>query len=426
MVQSRSTPYRTHLVIPNQPLCEGWYAGRILSCNKHSDHTEILLLTSHQVVSFEVSSDLALQAGMIISLHYTKEEVTTVVEILYRSALEYIPRDSLRWQQPKTATRIQKLQQRAVLSRELRRWFDEQGFLEVQTPQLVPATNPESHFSLFHVENQYLITSPELQMKRLLVGGCEKIYQLCSCFRKEETSPLHNSEFTMLEWYRAYERLETIVHDLEQILHALGLCMCPERFPILHYQQFQIDLSQMEILTVIEAFEKYLHFSLSTEWKYEALVKEASKQNLVHSLEGAETFADVFFRLWNLIEGQLGLEKPTIIYDWPLPIASLAQKREDKEGIAERIELYIAGMEIANGFGELNQPHEQRKRFMQEQKIRERDNLPFVQQDEKFLASLEEGMPPSAGIALGVDRLVMLFTNSTHIREVLTFDDHEI
>ena len=333
--------------------------------------------------------------------------------------------DALRWRKPgHTPSRMLLLRFRQQMLRELRGWFDEQEFLEVETPLLVPAPSPEAQFQPFAVTVEdastpagFLITSPEFQMKRMLVGGFPRIYQICRCFRGLESGQRHNPEFSMLEWYRAGGTLKDLAQDLEGFISALhhtvsGLCgIAPPRLP----------KPPWHWITVQELFG--LHYQLDLDELPDAarLRKAAGAQGHADCLEGAESYDDVFFRLWDRLEPTLGREGPLFAHAWPLPLASLARELPDHPGYADRLELYIDGLELANGFGELTDPAEQRRRFESDLKNRRTSGRDSVPLDKAFLASLAEGMPPSAGMALGIERLLMWLSGTEDIREVLAF-----
>ena len=333
--------------------------------------------------------------------------------------------DALRWRSLGHApSRMALLRFRQQMLRELRAWFDERDFLEVETPLLVSAPSPEAQFQPFAVTVEgasepagFLITSPEFQMKRMLVGGFPRIYQICRCFRGLESGQRHNPEFSMLEWYRAGGTVEDLVQDVEGFISALqhtvsGLCgITPPRLP----------KPPWHWITVQELF--WQHFQLDLDELPDAarLREAAVVQGYADCLGGAESYDDVFFRLWDRLEPELGHEGPLFVHAWPLPLASLARELPDLPGYADRLELYVDGLELANGFGELTDPAEQRRRFESDLKNRTASGRAAVPLDKAFLDSLEEAMPPAAGMALGIERLLMWLSGTQDIREVLAF-----
>ncbi|HCC53454.1 MAG TPA: EF-P lysine aminoacylase GenX [Desulfobulbaceae bacterium] len=286
---------------------------------------------------------------------------------------------------------------RAVLIQALRGFFIDRGYLEVETPIRIPAPAPEAHIEPLASEDWFLQTSPELCMKRLLAAGIPKIFQLSKCFRKGERGHRHLPEFTMLEWYAAGNDYRDLMADCEALLRHLAVAL--GRAGVLEWQGHKIDLGQKwERLTVAEAFRRYAPCTVE-----EALARDQFDQLLVE-----------------YIEPHLGIATPTFLCDYPAALGALARLSPNDPTVAERFELYVAGLELANGFSELVDSVEQRTRFLQEQKaIRLQGRVPGPL-PEVFLDALE-GMPPAAGIALGVDRLVMLFTGADSIDRVVAF-----
>ena len=313
---------------------------------------------------------------------------------------------------------------RAQIIKSIRSFFDQQGFLEVETPQLVRTPGMEPHISAFETtfENKthYLHTSPEYAMKRLLCAGYEKIYQICKTFRNEPIGKMHNPEFTMLEWYRAHANYTHIMHDTEHLIAFIATHLWGS--PTLTYKQKIIDLTPpWPRISVQDALIQHAHITADPFTQTDLFIQQAHQQGHTHisQNDSAET---AFFKIFlDAIEKQLGTHKPTFLIDYPASMAALATCKKDAPHLAERFELYIAGFELANAFTELTDPIEQRTRFEDEQKQRRTDNNPVYPIDEIFLQALQEGMPPSGGIALGVDRLVMLFAQQSHIQDVIAF-----
>ena len=286
-----------------------------------------------------------------------------------------------------------RLNERARMMLTIRAFFVENGFLEVDTPYRIPCNAPEAHIDPVTSSDQVLHTSPELCMKRLLAAGYERIFQLCHCWRADERGTRHLSEFTMLEWYRSHADYTDLMDDCEQLLRAL----CPVR--TLSYQGTSISLYEpFERLQLAEAFKRYAPMTFA-----EAIAKEC--------------FDEIYTQH---IEPNLGQQRPTFITHFPAEMAALARLCPEDPDYAERFELYIAGMELANAFSELNDPLEQRQRFVAEQALREQMGKAPSFLPEPFLQELEH-LPPSAGIALGIDRLIMILTDSATIDEVVAF-----
>ena len=291
---------------------------------------------------------------------------------------------------------------RAQLIEGIRRFFVQQGYLEVETPILLPTIAPEIHIEP-HVSGRFFLqTSPELCMKRMLAGGHTRIYQIARCFRRGERGRLHLPEFTMLEWYRVDADYFDLMEECEDLfLYLLGSLGLEQ---IISYGGHTITLEKSwERITVAEAFLRFSPISMA-----DALAAGSFDEILVQYLEP-----------------HLGMRAPTFLYDYPASLASLARTKEDDPSVAERFEVYVAGIEMANGFSELTDATEQRRRFEQEREsIRSQGRDPGML-PEKFLHDLS-GMPDAAGIALGVDRLVMLFIGSTCIDEVVSFTPEEL
>ncbi|MBC7232684.1 MAG: EF-P lysine aminoacylase GenX [Chloroflexi bacterium] len=300
------------------------------------------------------------------------------------------------------ASRKKALVVRAAILQALREFFIERGYLEVETPQRIPAPAPEAHIDAIPADGWFLHTSPELCMKRLLAAGYERIFQICHCWREGERGSRHIPEFTLLEWYCAGSDYHDLMGECEALIQSVARQL--GKGEILSYQGKEIALtSPWPRLSVEEAFSRYARFSMS-----QALEKDLFDEVMVQD-----------------IEPHLGVVMPTFLYDYPAARGALARLRPDKPSVAERFELYIAGLELANGFSELTDAAEQRARFLREEAHRRALGKRPYPLPEKFLTELEE-MPPAAGIALGVDRLVMLFVDAATIDEVVAFTPEEL
>ena len=262
----------------------------------------------------------------------------------------------------------------------------------------IPAPIPEAHIDLFHSEGWYLQSSPEICMKRLSASGYDNIFQICKCFRKEERGDRHLTELTMLEWYARDFSYMDIANQCRLMIQYIAKSLNIKDGCIL-YGNSRIDIFRpWSYLTIKEAFERYSPTGLE-------------KAMMENSFDEIMTFE---------IEPRLGNTSPTIIYDYPASMAALAKLKPDNKDIAQRFEIYIAGIELANGFTELTDPVEQRLRFKKEINLRQLRKKPSTPMPEKFLDALPH-MPDTAGIALGIDRLIMLFTNSPSIDDVVAF-----
>jgi len=311
----------------------------------------------------------------------------------------------------------------------IRRFFLEEGFAEVETPCLVSSPGMEPHLQALEVsihrpeggpKRMYLHTSPEYAMKKLLGEGWKKIFQVCRVFRDEEISRTHQIEFTMLEWYRTDADYRKIMEDCEGLLDFLSREIL--KGSELIYQGKKIDLAPpAERLSVAGAMRTYGRVDIEKNCNGASLLEEARTQGFLFDPGAYFSFDEVFFKIFlEAVEPRLGSPKPTILYDYPAGMAALARLSPRNPLWAERFELYIAGLELANAFSELVDPVEQRKRFESEQRLRAVLDKPFYPIDEELLTALSR-LPPSAGIALGVDRLTMLFCDAPSIQDVLAF-----
>ncbi|MFZ8903787.1 MAG: EF-P lysine aminoacylase EpmA [bacterium] len=330
--------------------------------------------------------------------------------------------DALRWRKlNQFPSRFHCLKARHHILRSIRDWFDQQGFLEVQTPARVKAPNPEAHFDLIQCDQGYLVTSPEFQMKRMLVGGFEKIYQISACYRGKEVGQWHNPEFTMLEWYRVGENWQRLCQDIQEITK------CLPRVWIASKQHKMLE-GEWKLTTVNDLFQEFWQFEIGpTDQAGDLLekLKENGHEDWINQQRiNAESFLVIFGRIWDELEQKLGWERPCLVTDWPPQLASLAQLNPN--GFAERVECYVQGMEIANGFGELTDPNEQQKRFEIELTHRSQVGKSDVGLDHEFLDALGEGMPPSCGMALGIERLLIWLLDVPSIENVMAFTESEI
>ena len=294
------------------------------------------------------------------------------------------------------------LEQRARIVQEIRLFFVDQGFLEVETPHRIPAPAPESHIDAVPSGNWFLHPSPEICMKRLLAAGYAKIFQMSRCWREGERGRQHVPEFTLLEWYRAGDDYRALMGDCEMLISSLA--STPGQEQRLLFRGQEIDLSPpWERISVRNAFRAYSEVTPEV-----ALDRGLFDEIMVQT-----------------IEPQLGMKKPSFLCDYPAERGALARLSRDDPTVAERFELYIGGLELANGFSELVDPEEQQRRFLLEQETRRSLGKPLYPMPETFLDELEE-MPPSAGIALGVDRLVMVLLDAPTIDDVIAFTPEEL
>ncbi|MGC8915978.1 MAG: lysine--tRNA ligase [Thermoanaerobaculum sp.] len=305
---------------------------------------------------------------------------------------------------------------RTRIVREIRNFLDERGFLEVETPMMhpIPGGATARPFVTHHNAldmTLYLRIAPELYLKRLVVGGFERVYEINRNFRNEGISTQHNPEFTMLEFYWAYACYEDLMDLTEEMLtrvaeRVLGTTILPWGEGTIRLARPWRRLSMRE---AVLAFGKLAPEDIAERSRLEASARRLGVEG-VENLSSGKLLAEIFEKV-----AEDKLSDPTFITDFPADISPLAKRKAGDPALCERFELYMGGMEVANAFSELNDPDDQRSRF--EEQVRRGGGVV----DEDYLLALEHGMPPTAGEGIGIDRLVMLFTNSRSIRDVILF-----
>ena len=322
------------------------------------------------------------------------------------------------WHPESLAARLPFLRRRARLTAATRAFFTARGYTEVETPYAVPTPGEEVHLRAFRTQREgpdgqrealWLHTSPEFAMKKLLAAGAGPIFQLARVWRNGEGSDLHAPEFTMLEWYRPGADIDSLVAEVDTYLRAV----LP---PVVTCRGITTDLSCIERLTMADAFARYVGADLlATAGDAPALAAAAGTR-----LRDSETWEDLFFRmLLEHVEPRIGRAHPTFLTHWPAAQAALARRDPADPRVAERFELFVCGIELANAFVELTDPVEQRARFMEDRARRHATGGEDWPLDEEFLAALSHGMPQAAGIALGFDRLAMIAGGADRIGQVL-------
>jgi elongation factor P--(R)-beta-lysine ligase len=381
------------------------------------------------------------------------------------------------WRPDRLAARRENLVVRRRILQAVRQFFADEGFIEVETPALQISPGLEPHLRAFatvlndpregKAVPRYLHTSPEFAMKKLLTGGMTRIWQLCHVFRDGERGATHHPEFSMIEWYRAGATYRELMDDCEKLLcvaqTAAGLPLTPTLFPqagrgrapayfpsprdngeregpnvqhwegegqpptkaVMRWCGGVADATRsFERITVAEAFQHLADIDIlatapdSRQPDLTLLAAQAEKIGIAP--HPSDDWEDLYFRIFlDRIEPKLGIGAPTILYDYPISMAALSRPKPGDPRLAERFELYVCGLELANAFSELTDAREQRARFVADQARKKSLYGETYPIDEDFLAALEQGLPECAGIALGFDRLVMLCTGAADIEDVL-------
>jgi lysyl-tRNA synthetase class 2 len=317
---------------------------------------------------------------------------------------------------------------RNAVTKSIRAWFDEQGFVEVETAILQVSPGNETHLHAPRTElsradgvhvTRYLRTSPEFAAKKLLAAGEEKIFELARVFRDRERGDLHLPEFTMLEWYRAHASYDAVMADCVVIIAHAAQATGIGQFS---FRGRTADpFAEPELLTVAAAFERYAGIDLlatiaNGEGNRAGLA--AAAKDRVRITED-DTWSDIFSKvLVEHVESNLGQGRLTVLFEYPVPEAALARAKPADPRVAERFEIYACGVELANGFGELTDAAEQRRRFMQAMDEKHRRYGERYPLDEDFLDAVAR-MPQASGVALGFDRLVMLASGALRVDQVV-------
>ena len=303
--------------------------------------------------------------------------------------------------------KLQVIRERARIYNQIRAFFNHRGCLEVDTPILMPVTSTDANIESIAVayagRSLYLQTSPEFAMKRLLAAGSESIFQICHAFRQGESGRLHNAEFSLLEWYRIGYDYHQLMAEIELLITTLSLRECS--FSRISYK----DL-----------------FSQSTGLDIDKVSVENLREYCLQTVPGTQVTELEFDQCLDLLLSMViapSMKGYQFVYDYPKSQAALARINVDDSTVAERFELFFDGIELANGFSELTDATQQRSRFEQDIEIRRQRGLPRYAIDERLLEALESGLEACAGVAVGVDRLLMVILGLDSIDQVLTFRD---
>ena len=377
---------------------EGWVAGRIAINNELESGGANLKLPAHT---------FPLLPGDLVAAEIRANKIVNFL-LLFPTV------NGERWTANGERFSVSRSEQWSLFLSAIRLHFLAKHFIEAQTPTLVPSPGTEPFLDPFstewfigsHKQTLYLPTSPEFHLKQMLVKGWTRIFEMKPCFRNGEIGEHHQPEFLMLEWYRAYNNLNTIADDVDDLLQALA-------------KQFGVNAPKVKRTTIAQLFsDAFGGFQLTPFTTKDELIALA-KQNSIATSED-DSFDDVFFRLFlEKIEHKLGAGGPLLVSLYPPSQAALS--RIGEHGWAERFEVYWNGLELANAFHELNDPVENEKRFAEDAKNKNALGKPAVPRDENLVSALKTGMPPSGGIALGVDRLFMALFGIEKIEDTRAF-----
>jgi len=390
--------------------------GRCIELSPEEGTGYAMLISERGVKKHAIHNPNAIQVGDLVEIENGTARVLTP---------NRTPDKSIQWMSEiLNPRRLRGTAVRNCAENAIRQFFNSKNFREVRTPLLVPCPGMEPHIRPFKIQRTgaelFLPTSPEFAMKRLLVGGLEKIFQLTPAFRDEPPSRTHHPEFTMLEWYRAYAGYEDIMRDTEELVAFTTQVVHGNASGELSFQGRTISVKPpWPRLKVRDLFLEHTGIDLTRAHSLPLLAGEAQRLNL--TVNSMETWDDLYFKIWlNLIEPKLPSDRAVFVIDYPVSQAALAviAKHDDGSSWARRFEAYVGGIELCNAFEELTDPVEQRRRFIKDMELREElygSSFPKNPLDEEFLAALAEGMPPSGGNALGVDRLIMLLADEPDI-----------
>jgi lysyl-tRNA synthetase class 2 len=312
---------------------------------------------------------------------------------------------------------------RHKIIKNIRQFLDQKGFIEIETPILVSeASGAQARpFTTHHNKLQrdfYLRIATEIPLKTLLTGGFEKVYEIGRIFRNEGIDARHNPEFTSIEIYQVYENAEYMMNLTEELFHYLVKAVVKKEEYEFNSHAIKLQ-SPFRRISMIEAVKEQTNIDFSQINGLEEALNLAQKHNLKLKKFQKAIGQIILAFFEEYVEKKL--IQPTFIYDYPIEVSPLAKSKIDNENIADRFELYIGGLEFANGYSELNDPIEQKKRFEEQTRQKELGNEEIASFDKEFLEALEYGMPPAGGLGIGIDRLIMLFTSQNSIKEVIAF-----
>ncbi len=417
-------------------------AGRLVQIDADSGYTLCTIQDQSGEIIVEYQQNRKLTLGDLILAAITKEDNNnnnnkensndkedkkfslTELQVIQKCQLKDLDNNKIFNRYWKDKNQRNKLIYRQQIIGSIRKFFTQNEFLEVETPLLVKSPGLEPHLNAFKTTyydlqgkptDYYLPTSPEFAMKNLLAAGFEKIFQISKCFRNNgELSLHHQPEFTMIEWYRAYEDYNQIMDDVEKLFDYLAKnlsFLSPQIKTLLRQENWHR-------MSVHQAFIEYADIDLDKCTSRDDFLKYSHQ--FQSRITDNDQWDDIFFKIFlDKIEPHLGVEKPTILYDYPYRMAALSTIHPDNPLYCQRFEVYIKSMELGNAFNELTCPITQENRFKQFSQEKQRMKKEIYPIDSEFMDSLRLGIPPSAGIAMGVDRIVALLIGSNKIEDVL-------
>lgn len=436
-------PEREMMDSPNDPAQRPLYGNKCsIACTSHTtlhrgrieaqSPSAICLHGESGIVKIAMEQPHGMSRGDIVEITARtsgRRLVGGAYRILVRPADD--PVDAPKSMYSRLGRRRDILQIRSKMLALTRTFFLERGFIELTTPTLVPSPGMEAHLAGFKtsyidldgkIRPFWLPTSPEFALKKALCAGFEKIFDIRPAFRNRgEVGPLHQPEFTMLEWYRAYEDYRRIMTDTEELAAFLARNLSEYRSNTFRGMPISWEPPYPR-LSLADAFEEYAGIDLFACLHDEGLFRRSCCEAIGRRPAEHEDWVSLFCRVMiELVEPHLGTEKPVLLYDYPAQLAALAIIKPDQPLFAERFELYIAGVEIANAFTELNDPREMARRIREARREQTKDGMPLSPVDGELLRALRQGMPPAGGIALGLDRLLMALLGVHKISSVVAF-----
>jgi elongation factor P--(R)-beta-lysine ligase len=405
--------------------------GRVLEVRAGRDGTTLVVVAGGETRTLQVTTPCDIAPGALVRVRLDERgEVQVVERVAGPDGPWNDAGDATRWVKSTAAgSRAQLLWRRQAAFRAIREDLFGQGFLEVDTPLLVPSTCPDAVMdSVETTDGRYLITSSEYQLKRMMVGGFDRVFSLTKNFRAGDRGRLHSPEFTMIEWARCWQSLQDIEGDAERFARkAFRAVHGPSATEsVVHGHRVVWDGEPWERVDLRDALQQRLGVAVDETFSLPSLVQGAQRAQVPVPESFQESPHLVMSWLLDALQPHLGHPLPTFLRGWPAFLTSSAEIDPQRPGFALRSELYVAGIEIADGFGFLRDAAAQRESFARESRRREQSGRRPVRIDERYVEAIAQGIPPGAGMALGVDRLVMALTDAPDIAHVLAFAEDEL